>query len=250
MTKETLFEAIGQMDDDILVLSDSSAAGGLKVLSGGQRGKTRRFSPMAKQWMAVAACLVVVVIVGAVWKGISSTRMGKSANDAMSSMSMSAAPQVNEEMVLEAAEEADMDAMEEGGVLTWGTTSSTVTYGSVEELMTSNQAVYVDPASDEKEESALENREALWSVLTGSNGETNEAADQTQPGAAGGRAEKSSELLYQLSFEEAEGTVIAYVYADGEVWFEGDAVPTISLNEEQLTDLIQLLEGKGENNCY
>ena len=250
MTKEDLFEAIGGIDDAVLVLGDSVSTNNNAAAGVLSKGKTKRpFFLQAKRWTAAAACLIVVALGAVVFKGISSHwRMGSGApKNAM---------QTADGMMMEESAELEMNE-----AMPYTASEKSMTYGGMDELeylITSNVAIGVSDPNQNAE--VILGEEARSFVLGSLEGDTavegkvteeEETADETPERgsvpATGGeptteKAQPEATALYILTFEQSDTTYVATLFDNRTLVFENEALETILLSEEEFNRLVSMLQ--------
>lgn len=254
MTKEDLFEAIGSIDDEALVLGDavmSSERNTAGFFSKKAGAKTGRSSFMVKRWVAAAACFIVVVAGVIVVRGISSTwRMG-SAKDAMQKSTQMAESEM--ETAYYDSNASYAASAEPDKAMTYGVLSE------VDSLVTSNIAIQVESADRKtgqvelSEEmrglvlGSLKQEEAIEEEAAADNGPENsiDVPEQTRAGGAQAPAEAGApeeSALFILTFEQSDVTYVATLYSNRALVFEDDALETIFLSEEEFERLVFSLQ--------
>ncbi len=255
MTKEDLFEAIGGIDDEALVMGDavvSSDRRSAGIFSRETGTKTNRLSFVAKRWIAAAACLVLVVTGVLAARGISSKwRMGSSGNMAMQK-SMDGSMEAADEAIYDSAASIAYNEAEGEKVLAYGAIDG------VEDLIISNVAIQIERV--ERETGQVELSEDMRSLVLNmlskeTEGVEEEAAAEedyedngraTVP-AAGGQTTTEAEqgevsALFILTFEQSDTTYVATLYDDRTLVFDDDALATIFLTEDEYDRLLFALQ--------
>lgn len=252
MTKEDLFEAIGGLDDEVVLsasLEEHKEEAPFRVLKGGQEEEKRQVSPRALRWSAVAACLVVALIGTYFFRDSLFRGMGSAGP------SLKNAQKVEEDGISmaysfqEAQEEAPSEAAEEA--ILWTTLSSTqeITIGYPgQTAVTLNEEAYRE-VLDEIEVSMTEEK----ALITGSYREegtygANEAAgtgaEEATPDAADTAPGESAleEALCVLTFDQGGTLMTASLFEDGRLVFDDDPEHPVYLSPETVEKLLQDLQ--------
>lgn len=245
MTREDLFEAIGNLSDEALISLDHSGSAAItdrsRVLVFPKKKETGHFSSHAKRWTAVAACFVVVVAGLFVWRTGLLQRKGatnsaeKVLQQEMSSTETTAeGGYVQRESssaameLITAEDEAVPEAEEaEDGYAVNG-------YMPLETMLTAIQNVAVQ-TGDEEVVFSKEEREAFVSTLQ-------EAWKENGVYDYGLSTRNAADTQVTFMLELTEGEVLATLYEEGFLVVEGYEDSPIHLTQEQVKMILAFTE--------